>query len=522
MRACLSRVEHSCFVVRARDRVGIAWVNNNTEESFDDPSGSQTVEAEVLMHLPPMLPSNYGDPTFLTSYRVRLACCSGAMANGIASEELVCAMGSRGLLASFGSAGLQPSRVEDAIAKIQAHLPEGPYAFNLINDPNNPCLEREVVKIYLKRNVRTIEASAFMDLTLPLVYFRTCGLKLGPDQRPRVENRIIAKVSRKEVALKFLEPPPPRLLQELRQSSLIDETQIKLAERVPMADDITVEADSGGHTDNRPLVSLLPSLITLRDEIQIKRGYGQRVRIGAAGGVSTPESALACFDMGAAYVVTGSVNQSCVEAAVSDDVKKLLSQAEMTDVTMAPSADMFEAGVKVQVLKKGTFFPMRAQKLYELYRQYDSVEDIPVDERSRLEKTVFKRSIEAVWDETVEYFRRIDPEKIDLAQNDPKIRMGLIFRWYLGLSSKWARTGEKSRNLDYQVWCGPSMGAFNDWVRGTYLEEPKNRYVWDIVEQIMWGVGYLFRIRLLRMHGFLVSPGLERFRLRSSNPLRYA
>ena len=37
---------------------------------------------------------------------------------------------------------------------------------------------------------------------------------------------------------------------------------------------------------------------------------------------------------------------------------------------MAPAADMFEMGVKLQVLKRGTMFPMRAQKLYELYRAH--------------------------------------------------------------------------------------------------------------------------------------------------------
>ncbi len=44
---------------------------------------------------------------------------------------------------------------------------------------------------------------------------------------------------------------------------------------------------------------------------------------------------------------------------------------------MAPSADMFEMGVKVQVLKTGTMFAMRASKLYELYTKYDSIEADP-------------------------------------------------------------------------------------------------------------------------------------------------
>ena len=74
--------------------------------------------------------------------------------------------------------------------------------------------------------------------------------------------------------------------------------------------------------------------------------------------------------MGAAYVVTGSVNQACVESGASEHTKNLLAHADMADVMMAPAADMFEMGVKVQVLKKGTLFPMRAQKLYELYHRF--------------------------------------------------------------------------------------------------------------------------------------------------------
>jgi PfaD family protein len=158
-----------------------------------------------------------------------------------------------------------------------------------------------------------------------------------------------------------------------------------------MADDITVEADSGGHTDNRPLVCLLPSIIALRDEIQAQYNYSVPIRIGVAGGIGTPEAALAGFMMGAAYIMTGSINQSCVESGACEHTKKLLAQAEMADMIMAPAADMFEMGVKLQVLKRGTMFPMRAQKLYELYRTYDSIEQIPAAEKDKLEKQIFLR-----------------------------------------------------------------------------------------------------------------------------------
>ena len=107
----------------------------------------------------------------------------------------------------------------------------------------------------------------------------------------------------------------------------ITREQADLARRVPMADDITVEGDSGGHTDNRPLVCLLPTMLALRDQMQEKYHYEVPVRIGAGGGISTPASVLGAFMMGAAYVVTGTVNQACVESGASAAYQKLTGRS---------------------------------------------------------------------------------------------------------------------------------------------------------------------------------------------------
>ncbi|MFO0952248.1 MAG: hypothetical protein U0835_14080 [Isosphaeraceae bacterium] len=50
-----------------------------------------------------------------------------------------------------------------------------------------------------------------------------------------------------------------------------------------MADDVTAEADSGGHTDNQPAVVLLPTMIALRVRLQAEHRYDRVPRIGAAG-----------------------------------------------------------------------------------------------------------------------------------------------------------------------------------------------------------------------------------------------
>jgi trans-AT polyketide synthase, acyltransferase and oxidoreductase domains len=506
IRASLLSLNEPLYIVRKDDETGVTCAGELTSRK-----GGAASLVDTLLVLPPLPVENLGDPGFNACYGTRYTYYGGAMASAIASAQMVIALGKAGMMGSFGAAGLPPARLEAAIQQIQAELPEGPYAFNLIHSPSEEALERRAVELYLHYGIHAVEASAFLDLTPHIVYYRVAGLSLGANGRVEIKNKVIAKISRREVAAKFMQPAPANILAQLVQEGKISEQQAGLAQQVPMADDVTVEGDSGGHTDNRPLVCLMPAMLALRDEIQEKYQYDQPVRVGAAGGISTPASALAAYAMGAAFVCTGTVNQACLESGACDHTKTLLAKASMADVMMAPSADMFEMGVKVQVLKTGTMFAMRASKLYELYSKYDSVEQIPAEEREKLEKQVFKRSLDDIWADTVKFFTERDPEQITRANNNPKRKMALIFRWYLGLSSRWSASGEKGRELDYQIWCGPSIGPFNDWTRGTYLAEPQNRHIVDVALHILTGSAYLARVQSLRNAGVQVSARLSAY-----------
>jgi PfaD family protein len=426
------------------------------------------------------------------------------MAYGISSVELVCNMAKAGFLSAFGTAGLPPNQIKQAIQTIQQELTNEPYSFNFIHAPSELAWERKVVELFLQYKIRTIEASAFINLTPNIVWYRAAGLEEGTDGAIIIHNHIIAKLSRGEVARKFLSPAPAKMLQELVSDGRITVRQAQMAEQVPMADDITAEADSGGHTDGQALISLLPSMMELRDELQSHYKYKQEIRVGAAGGLGTPQSILGAFMMGADYVVTGSINQSSIEAGTSDAVKSQLAQASMADVMMCPSSDMFELGAKVQVLKRGTMYPLKAQRLYEAFRKYDSIESIPVDERVKLEKQIFQKTLDEVWQETVAYKQQSNPQHIEKAARNPRFKMSLVFHWYLGQSSAWAVRQNETRSMDYQIWCGSAMGAFNEWVRGTYLEKPENRHVAHIAHHLLYGAAYLYRMRTLQNMGMVV------------------
>ncbi|GIU52127.1 eicosapentaenoate synthase subunit PfaD [Shewanella sp. KT0246] len=503
----LKELSQACYLVNHPEK-GLG-ISQNAQVMTESINSQQ--DLPVSAFAPALGTQSLGDSNFRRVHGVKYAYYAGAMANGISSEELVIALGQAGILCSFGAAGLIPSRVEQAINRIQTALPNGPYMFNLIHSPSEPALERGSVELFLKHKVRTVEASAFLGLTPQIVYYRAAGLSRDSQGEIVIANKVIAKVSRTEVASKFMQPAPAKMLQKLVDEGLITPEQMELAQLVPMADDVTAEADSGGHTDNRPLVTLLPTILALKDKIQAEYQYKTPIRVGCGGGVGTPDAALATFNMGAAYIVTGSINQACVEAGASEHTRKLLATTEMADVTMAPAADMFEMGVKLQVVKRGTLFPMRANKLYEIYTRYESIEAIPAEEREKLEKQVFRSTLDDIWAGTVAHFNERDPKQIERAEGNPKRKMALIFRWYLGLSSRWSNSGEAGREMDYQIWAGPALGAFNEWAKGSYLDDYTQRNAVDLAKHLMHGAAYQARVNLLTAQGVALPVELQRW-----------
>ena len=454
-----------------------------------------------------------GDASFRTDHGLRYALMSGAMANGIGSVEIVEAMGRNGLLGIFGAAGLPLAAVEQAIDRIQRGMGDAiPYGMNLIHSPGEPELEAAVVDLFLRRRVRLVEASAFLNLTLPVVRYRVAGLgrdRVGAccrDQshhRQGLAGRGRFQVHGSAAGSRISESwSPPARSRPSKRSGRREFRWPTTSRPRPIP---------GGHTDNQPAIVMLPTMLNLRDTMSERHGYDRPLRVGAAGGISTPWAAAAALAMGAAYLVTGSVNQSCVEAATSDAVRRMLAQAQQSDIAMAPAADMFEMGVKVQVLKRGTLFAMRAAKLYELYRV---ARQPGPDPRRRAgehrEDDLPRPAGDDLGTDQGLFSSSATRRGSSAANRDPKQKMALVFRWYLGMSSHWANSGEPSRTVDYQIWCGPAMAAFNDWVRGSFLEPPENRRVATVAINILYGAAVLTRARIASVQGVRLPRGVPR------------
>lgn len=495
-------------------RIGVARAGRPTEaRAVPQEMANGKPSYPLLATLPALWPEWLGDRTFCEVHGVRFPYVTGAMANGIASTRLVITMAKAGMLGFFGAAGLSHERVAGAIDELDAALGHSgaSWGSNLIHSPNEPALENSVVDLYLTRRVRRVSASAYMALTPAIVRYAASGITQGPDGRIRRQNHVFAKISRPEVAAHFLSPAPAAILAGLVSRGLITAQEAELAARVPVAEDIIVESDSGGHTDNQPLGALFPVITRLRDSLAQRFGYTRPIRVGAAGGLGTPASVASAFQLGAAFVLTGSVNQAAVESGLSEAGRVMLADAGLADVIMAAAADMFELGVKLQVLKRGTMFGVRANQLWDVYDRFESLESIDADVKARLEKQVFRMPLAEVWNQTSAFWQRREPRELDKANQRPKHKMALCFRWYLGLSSRWAISGESDRRLDYQIWCGPAMGAFNDWVKGSFLEPPERREAVQIAKNLMEGAAVVTRAQQLRTYGVPVPAAAFNF-----------
>jgi len=418
------------------------------------------------------------------------------MYQGIASVDVVARLAGAGLLGFFGAGGLKAAQVEDAIVAIQERVaPDAPYGINFIAHANHPEREEELADLLMVHGVRTIEASAFMEVTPALVRYRARGLQRD-GRRIVARNRIIAKVSRPDVGAQFFAPAPERLVERLRESGAISAEEADLLAQVPMADALSVESDSGGHTDQGMPFTLIPAMLRLRDTMQPRFAEFGPLFVGAGGGIGTPEAAAAAFVMGVDFILTGSINQCTPEAGTSALVKDLLQEMQVHDTDYAPSGDLFEQGSKVQVLRKGIFFPARANKLLSLYRQHESVDELDAKTRQQIEERYFRRSLATVYDEVRGACSRGDLER---AERSAKHRMALIFKRYFRDTTEWALAGEAAHKVDFQIHCGPALGAFNQWVAGTELAPWQARHVDIVADRLMTETAALLRGRFAAM-----------------------
>ncbi|MFS0762814.1 ACP S-malonyltransferase [Peribacillus phoenicis] len=419
-----------------------------------------------------------GDQEFCEDYNVIYPYVIGSMHKGISSPNLVAKMAQNGFLSFLGTGSLEINEVEKIILETKKIVREGQnFGCNLVANIHNSFKEDEIINLFLKHNISSIEASGFWTISPSLLKFRAKGLRLSENGEILIKNKILIKLSRVETAMEFLSVPPQPLIDQLIKKGQITFDEARMLQQVPLVDDICVMGDSGGETSQANLNLLLPTIIRLRDESTREKSLNKRVRIGAGGGIGTPEAAAIAFLLGADFVLTGSINQCTVEAETSNLVKDMLQKVDLHDTSYVPSANDLEVRGQTQVVKKGVFFPARANKLYDLLKQYKNISDMDSKTKEMIEKKYLNEGIQTI----LRYEEQVSTDNRPTSNNT----MQTILKFYLNNTVQLAINGESSQKVNFNIYCGPALGAFNRWVKGTELEEWNNRHIDVISRKIM-------------------------------------
>lgn len=167
----------------------IIYINNN------DGKAEITTEKTTrsVYAVPNITAVDPGDSSFKKTYGTKYCYYAGAMANGIASAEMVIALGKSGFMGSYGSGGLSLERISADIDKIQSALFHGePYMINMLSSRNADA-EWKLARLFIEKNVHAVEASAFIMLSEPLVYYRLHGLTENKDGSVNIPNKVLPK-----------------------------------------------------------------------------------------------------------------------------------------------------------------------------------------------------------------------------------------------------------------------------------------------------------------------------------------
>lgn len=467
----------------------------NTEKSC--PANSLLDKQDIIEYRDFTL-SKLGNQTFLKEYGLVIPYLAGGMYKGISSVEMVVRLAQAGMLGFLGTGGLNLSQIEQMIFAIRQKLPQQKnVGVNVLYNFRKENNDEGVINLCLKYGISIIEVSAYLKVTKSLIKYHAKGLSFDKSTGKIIrKNRIIVKLSRPEIAEQFLKPASESILMELYENGELTEEEMMAAKHIALADCLCVEADSGGHTDGQNAYTLLPAMLNLKNELIRECHYDYPIYVGAAGGIGTPESAASAFILGADFILTGSINQCTVEASTSEVVKDLLQNMDIQDTEYAPAGDLFEFGSKIQVLKRGVLFPVRANKLYELYRHYNSIDEIDQSTKKQIEEKYFKRSCEEVYEEVKRHY---SPHDVEIMERNEKSKMAAIFKWYYSYSTHIALDGFIDDVVNFQIHCGPALGAFNRWVKNTKLEKWQNRHVDEIGVKIINDAKMLLNNQLKQM-----------------------
>lgn len=419
---------------------------------------------------------------FNIEYGLKYPYLAGGMERGISSKEMVVKCGKDNILSFLGTKRMDIEKVKQSIIYIKERLSKGePFGVNITYDSFDTELAPKVIDLCLEYNVKNVEVSGYYDIPNYIIRYKLKNIK---QEKNKVicDNKVFLKVDRLSDIDRWIGTISEKVLNSLLEDNFITNEEKMLSKCISIIDALTIKCEVGGNQNRNDILNTLPMAIKIRDSQVKEHSYDNNIYVGASGNIGTPEAVAIAFILGADYVVTGSINQCSVEADCSDSIKDLLQQARIEDTIYVPDAEKFEIGGKVQVLKRGVMFPSRANKLYELYKYYDSYYQIDEKSRKHIEKNYFMKTFNEYYEECK---KSLSSEKIDIIEKDEKKKMALVFKTYLMEAALYGQKGIEEQRMNFEIYCSPALGAFNEYCKGGELDNWRKRSVTKIAEALM-------------------------------------
>ncbi|MGM8225008.1 ACP S-malonyltransferase [Cellvibrio sp. ARAG 10.3] len=258
-------------------------------------------------------------------------------------------------------------------------------------------------------------------------YFRisTALTKLRIKTALRKEQRgtLMAEVSSLEEARLFLRSPTKKMIEQLQSSGEITAQEATQALDINLVDAIVYNGD---WRELQSLIQLRDNFFKTEISAQQKRPY-----IGSTGAIGSPVSIARAINCGADFVCAGDIFLCAQESVLDSTVKNLLRHADNSNFIQIPDADLFEFGCKASVINSQPDYIYAATNLYSLWKKESSLETLSDASKAFLETHFFTEGLERAWDNLVEQNRFFSREDITAANDNPRLKMTLLFKHYL-------------------------------------------------------------------------------------------
>lgn len=417
--------------------------------------------------------NSLGNSQFKNEYEVDYSYIVSGLRKGITSVEMIKKLRENNILGFIGIDGLKEDEIIEIIEEAKQKIPNKYIGVHITNDLYNVERTNKIIDYLIAQHISNVEISGFSKPNAALIKYRLKGISIGNDNTLTSINKILVHVNSVKNAEEFMVPIPTEILNELVLEGEISEKIASKIKNIPLCDDICIDNDKNG----------FEMLNYLKEENNSKNNdFLKKVRIGIGGRIGCPLAVAISFFSGADFILTTSINQCTIEARTSNYVKELLQNTTENDFSNAPIDELFEFGTRFSVLKKGSLYHIRALKLYEIYCQYSSFEEIPDEVKRTIFVKYFKTTYEEVFDMSTKELSDEEKQKIE---EQPKEKMVLMFKKMLEKCYNDACIGNIENQANYLVLASSDMSDLNYFLKETEYAFWNKRSAVTIAKMLM-------------------------------------